>query len=351
MIYLTDRTAIEKDENCGMEGWWHSHQDDTGITAATTATYLQKGIRWHHWAALLAEGKPLEELLSSLDETAPPVGESQLAHEQWCWMVGMLTAWGTWGYPTLLKLHGSPIMVEKELVLTYKDGGDELWVATTADLVLEDAVGALVVPDYKTFGFKGKGWEDHWPKAMQMHIQPAAVQQELGREVKYAKVIGVFSGNEKDGKLRHPYVWAYSNGEKWSREWKAGWDLTPVWEYPGGVQTWVEEQGEEVARDLFPYSRPVPLDQRLLELVLHGRLEREREIAAHREEAKTDLKARHRWFPCRTSRCVPAIGSPCSFNPACHNAEIGADPLGSGYFVRRVPHHNVEIDDASNATD
>ena len=117
----------------------------------------------------------------------------------------------------------------------------------------------------------------------------------------------------------------------------------PVWEYDGGILEWVSKLGKEVADTQFAFSPPIFLNERLLDDLVRARTRREQLISIVRSGCQTnpDLRAIH--FEPRFSECSPAIGSPCAYLAACHNETINRDPIRSGLFVKRIPHHDVEI--------
>jgi hypothetical protein len=149
-------------------------------------------------------------------------------------------------------------------------------------------------------------------------------------------------------------VWAYSNGTQWSKDHKPNWDLRPTWEYGdgglAGVIQWATELGPEVGLSQFPVSQPLVPDRALVEQLVQRRLEREEEVEAYVNEGMVhgfDLASpeHNRVFEKRFNVCRPSFGSGCAYLHACHNANVGADPLGSGLYKVRVPHHDVAGDE------
>jgi hypothetical protein len=192
------------------------------------------------------------------------------------------------------------------------------------------------VKDYKTAKQIGREWINHWPYAMQMHICIKAIEEHLKEKVSYAHIIGIPKGYNAKGLLRHPYVYAYSDGaDFWSPDWTKNCSLRGTWEYPGGVAAWVARLGADQAYELFPCSMPIVFNQRLFDRLTYQRMKREELIATHREAVKTDIDLRETIFEQRFSKCRPSFGSACGFLAACHNAEVNRDPLGSGLYITR----------------
>ena len=271
--------------------------------------------------------------------------EDGIAQEELCRRAGWVAANALYLEPAT-RTDYDTLMVEHELVLDR----DVLWIATTPDRVLRRKMdGKIIIRDYKGVGGWGisKGWLDSWPYAIQMNILIAAVGEELGEAVGFAQVVGLNKGQEKFGRLNHPYVWAwFSEKDGWVPQGEGGGrkDLTarPVWEYPDGILEWVKKLGPEVASAQFGFSPPIYLNERLLEDLVESRTRREREVKVFRSRAQAERSVRVTHFEPRFSKCRPAFGSPCPYLAACHNAVVNKDPLGSGEYVKRVPHHDME---------
>lgn len=347
MPYITDRTSIEADEKCGQKRWWFLHEAGEGIVPVKEPLPLRDGIAIHEELAALLEKRELNLPQPPEDET------DQEAMESWARMVGWLVAFHTWAWPEWFAPHYDIVAIEKEMVL---DRG-ALWVAFTADIILRKKIVTdkkpLVVVDFKSVGWLTKEWAESWPFSIQMHLNQLGVEEEMEEAVSHAIVVGLSKGKWDDGKLRHPYVWAYSNGEEWSEKYTRanGWSLRPVWEYGSGgaegVKEWVLRLGREIGLSQFPVSQPVVFDRVMAEDLLMDRSLREREVELFFKELGDDFDphtSQRLTFPRRYSACRPSFGSPCPYLSACWNKDIGADPIGSGEYKRRTPHHTIEAD-------
>lgn len=339
LIYLTDRTTIETDWACGMKRWWYKEEAGGGIVPAKEAAYYEEGRQIHSDFERIVNGEDLESVISSIPF---PWDEDDPTREKTQRRLGWLVAFSTYVWPWLSERF-TVEAVEREIVLDRSP----LWVACTPDLLLREraATHRLVNFDYKTVGMLGKGWVDYWPYAIQMHLSMVALEEELGEPIGYSQVIGVLKGQERGGKLRHPYVWAYrsADGEKWQPEYGSQLTLAPLWEYNPGLLQWVTQLGQGEAFSLFPFSRPITLNRRLVDQVIEQRIRREREVSCFRAEAQLNLDLRAQLFEPRYTQCSPAIGSPCPYLAACHNATVNDDPLGSGLYIKRTPHHELEV--------
>lgn len=343
MPLLTDRTTITTDWDCARKRYWYKEFDGTGIVSVEEAQELVDGIAFHADMAAVAKGEDFP------DAPDPGPDVPYQVRERWARRVGTRFAFKEWVWPGMLEQYGPPLATEAELILEH----GHLWVATTPDLIIP-AGNEIIVDDYKSFSsWNVSAWAAHWPFAVQMHVQLEAAEKEYGRKVKYGRVRGIVKGQVKDGLLRHPYVWAYSDGgDKWETDWKAGWVLRPTWEYPGGPEAWARSLGPEVGVSLFPLSQPIFKNDRLLGQFLAQTERRETEVASWRAlPGPEKALILPRVFPQNFERCRPTGGHACPFLAACHNSTVGLDPLASGLYARRVPHHDLELIMAQETAD
>lgn len=336
---LTNRTAIETDWLCGMKYWWYQKEAGTGIVPSKEADYFLEGRLLHDGLAQIATGTPWQDVLPPRPETL-----DQMVLENWARRAGWLTAFGKWIWPSWSRDY-EVVCAEKEMILDRSP----LWVAFTADLVLRcvnkqlDFYPQLVVKEFKTTSLKSPSWVAHWDAAVQVHIQLAGVEEELGEKVAFGHVVGLDKGYESKGRLHHPYVWAYEHNGAWQPGYKWGWTHRPVWEYNAPIPDWVDECGEDLGRAQFINSAPIFLDRRLLESMIRRRIEREAQIRDWTEASQRDWTVREQHFEQRFSQCRPAMGKECAYYAACKNLTVQEDPLGSGLYQVRIPHHDIEL--------
>ena len=239
--FVTDRTTIVTDWGCGMARWWYKEEGGSGIVPATEAVWFKQGRDYHSDFDLLARAKDplltatqlIAELESAMRETS-----DQLALEELCRRAGWVAANALYLEPETRRTYLT-LGTEHELVLDRTP----LWIAVTPDRVLERlSDDRVVVRDYKGVGGWGitKNWLDQWLYDAQMQTLVAAVEEELGRTGVFAQVVGLSKGQEKGGKLRHPYVWGWwDEAEEPITDYyeakRKGLDIRPVWEYARGI--------------------------------------------------------------------------------------------------------------------
>lgn len=334
---ITDRSAMETDWKCPRRLYWNRFYGEQGIVPGWEEEALTDGIDIHADFAEVAEGAPQPDLPPPHEDTdengvllAVPIEK----WERWARRVGVEQVYRSIIFPEWFEKHYEVIAIEKEMVLEYED----LWVAFTPDLILRSRTdGRLVNIDFKSVGRITREWAESWPFAVQLHLNAMGIEQEYGGKVSHSLVVGVDKGYRSDGKLRHPYTWAYTkDGSEYSREWKRDWSLAPIWERGDratpliAVREWALELGPETAKALFPVSAPIVPDPGLTKAVLAQTAKRMREMGRGRED-----------FPQHFSQCRPSFGAACPYLQCCHNADVGRDPIGSGLFKIRIPHHDV----------
>ena len=166
------------------------------------------------------------------------------------------------------------------------------------------------------------------------------------------------------------YAWSWNwrdeMGKKKALNWQ-NWKSFAAWEIPGGIKRWVEEL---LAPDAMGYSKvqreagscleqqfvcPMPYfrqdvdmanwyqQTRFQEEEVHGQLVILQEaIQEHGWESGTVTTLLNRWFPQYRRSCD--WPDACEFQDVCFSVAVGRDPIGSGLYRPRVPHHQPEVD-------
>lgn len=352
MALIIDRSGVALDDQCHRMRWWNREEGGGGVVPAVEPVYFADGRFMHVDLQASAEAA---DPVAHARETVPLMlstltfAESFLDKERLALRAAMAASYGLFIEPWLRGYYDH-VHAEREYVLRRGD----LWVPCTPDRLMREKAGGkrLVYREYKSLKRVPWSWAEHWETAPQLHIGMKAVEEEDGEAVGFAQIMGVIKGEWKDGRLRHPYVWAYVDEKKddgfmdpgnWFADYKYGLAPTPVWDYPDGIVAWVERLGIDTAWKVFPFSTPVGLNERLLETWLKETLIRERTIANMKEKNLMGANFMPTLFPHNFDRCSPSIGSRCVYYDACHNEVVGADPVGSGLYVPRQPHHELEI--------
>lgn len=354
IIYLEDRSGAATDDKCGYKYWLNrkAGPEGKGLVPAKEEFALMVGRETHSDLAAIADMDDIspEHLQSVCDDITSQLTEDdkndqrkmEILYRRLGWLVGF----ALFVEPKIREIYDN-VGVEDELILDR----NPLWVPFTPDRVLRNrATGRLEYREYKTTIASNQKWMHSWFFAIQLHIALAGLNEELESEtVHFAQVMGLMKGYESaaDHRLVHPYVWGYYNAtqEKWSCEYQRGgeWTPMPVWEFPKGIVAWVQACGEDIARIQFPHTPPVFLNERMLEKWVSRRLNRQRNISYVEKACREDPKIRDIHFEQKTDQCRPGFGDPCAYLRICWNAEDDANPMRSGEYVSRQPHHAVEI--------
>lgn len=358
MIIYIDRTRVETDWQCRMRRWhlteWGTTQpgDVGGLVPEQEPYYYYFGTVLHKGLEGLLQGRDhhamglwAREALEAWTHPSPEAGE-----EQKCLAQGLLLGYARAVLPDLLNRY-TVVSTEQELTVKVEEGGDTfVWMIRPDALLRDLRTGALVYLEFKTTGSKSEGWLAQWATKPQLWLGPWALEQALGEPVEQTLVQGLYKGYAYKGEWRSPLVTAYQGAPivrgvgqlgqaQWSAEYKRGWDRRPASEYPGGLEAWVEQLPLDLLQAQFPRPAPVFTNQPLFEAFLRQTHQREREIVAARGQG---LEVREALFPQNFGGCVPAFGSACPYERACWMPQVGAQPLESGYFRRREPHHTQE---------
>lgn len=351
--FYTDRSAAELDDKCGMAFFWNRLYGKRGIVPKKDALALRIGAETHEDLAKIAMMRDISadalkdmvaDLMSGLsDDDRLNQPYMELLYRRMGWFVGFAMF-----IEPLLRDEYVDLGVEKELILDR----DPLFIGVTPDRVLQNRQDkSITYLEYKTTKTCTTGWLLGWNYRPQLHLGMAAIGEELGQPVKFARIMALQKGHysHADHRLLHPYVWAWYNHEqnRWTHSYEEArskdWARMPVWEFPGGIVEWVSKCGPEVAKDQFPFTQPIFFNKSLLDGWVARRLNRERRIHPIVEVSQKNIHVRRIHFEMRTAQCMPPYGEACPFIQACYNSTVNENPFIHGEYIERTPHHDVEI--------
>jgi hypothetical protein len=345
-ILLTDRSGCELDDRCKMAFWWNRKEGGSGIVSTQEQKELTVGTEIHDdldWASKwdLSE-RSLTERINELQRPGSQ-GLGLNAQESLQRRCGWLVAYCLYLEPRVREKY-EDIRTEGEVVLDRYP----LWVAVTPDRVLRDrATGKVVYREYKSALSASYKWMQSWKYAIQLHLGMKALEEELGEKIGFSQIMALMKGDEKQGRLHHPYVYGWFNEgtQKWSAKYMPGnaWSPRPTWEYEGGIIEWVKFCGEQIAIEQFPHSEPVFLNEVMLDEWITARTHRMRVVKEVVDICRDSWQHRLIYFPPTLASCRPAYGATCQYLPICWNAEARVDPLRRDDFKKREPHHIIEL--------
>lgn len=329
------------------------------------------------------------------------VGDAHLQRtieEQACLIEGLL-----WGYvrcvlPAVLK-EFEVLAVEREefLALGVKDEKFALTflphrvrMQSRPDFVARclqkgsPQYGKLGVHDFKTAASIGDNYIAEYNHSVQMSLATAAVEARLKEPVTHFFVHGLIKGGrgkfKKDG-VEQDWLSQYSSlcyaklippmpPLQRQPQWKTSgyWaDKQPLWTLPwdfwpdkpkemSNQEYWVTQvlplaELQEVFMLIGPYARPdIVLQEALTEMYYNEEAWIAKLWEVHSkprpfgdEGLQSDLQM---YFP-RSWRCHEYAGGPCPMIRLCFRQPGWQDPLGSGFYVPRVPHHEAELRQAA----
>lgn len=344
MTTRIDRSRIEADWDCPRRRYWSTEYDTggphKGITPVGELPYLTFGTAIHTAMANVLMGVLDHDSIATIlrHSLASQPTESQNLAEGLFWAFTR-TIWQDW------QAEYDVIGIEQECSLPI---GPHVEMMLRPDVCLRHKVsGAYIYPDFKSTGFKTKNWLDGWNYATQLQTGCAGLSAALGQPVEGAIVIGLYKGYYKDYKQRSPFTWIYSYpgypdqgiGAQYNVEWCRGWNLVETHTFPGGLKAWVASLPDEVLREQLPITGLIPFNPHTLQNFVTQQTLREARIAGFHAGTLSLEDV----FPMHVKSCRPLFGAACPFLQACHAPTVGTDPVGSGLYVPRVPHHNPEL--------
>lgn len=358
-LIFFDRTRRSTDQTCRRRRWWAFEFEGRGISPRARAIYFDIGDIVHKaLAALLRQDAEQEETIRDAVEgfrhqvTLPP----DKLEEQCALIEGMLRGWCRAVLPRLLEDY-NVLHVETEFPYRLRGGEVPIEMGVTPDALLERKSDLTVwYREHKTSGSLDERWFPQWPKAIQLHSTAHIVGERMGRPVEGVIVGGLYKGyeNRKAGG-RQESIWCYGyarpgtiGGQEILYEYKPGTRKVATWQEQDGVKGWVERMPFHVVQDQFAETPPIYLNAYLVERFFAQSAHRESEIRTVRDQyyATSDPVMREAYldtyFPQNFDECAPPIGAPCPYGDCCFNPVIADNPLATGLYVPRVPHHALD---------
>ncbi len=356
-MLLTDRTRIVQDWTCPRSRYWLTEYAGTGIVPARPGYELSLGDLTHQGLARLLRGEAVAPVATALGDTLRASLEPEglegddweqarvYQAEQGCLLEGLLKGWHSHVLPILTRDY-TIVAIEQELCYHH----EEMIFMARPDLIVRDRErGSYWYIEWKTTSYVKDDWFRRWDDSPQVMSVCRPVQETLGIELSGMIVWALAKGTRSYGRQQSPLCYGYRRmGQpplvptQYRHDYAAGWTRFPAWDH--GVDRWLTFLMEhEVLGNLFPQTGPILIRPHLVEAFFAQASWREQQIAAARSHpACEDQGILDRMFPQHFDRCLPIAGFPCPYRDCCHVKPVGEDPLGSGLFVRRVPHHAME---------
>ena len=388
MSFLTSRSAVLANQDCPRYRYLGYHFGGLGIAKRKLAVPLATGIYTHEFLGNLLFGKSEDESAGlAVDAFRKGLVDRELDLE-----AGDFQAWSALEQISLVEglgrcyaRIGLPRLAGYKVLEVEREDSNELCSGITwqsrNDALLEDPDGELVVQSFKTKGTDRpedvqaayleaqhdmQGLSEAWAVEQRLGRKVLGIRMEwllkgkrmfdeaLGRYVQYSPLIRAWRTEGVVPEYAWRWAWKDEEGRKkqlsWQR-WKPFW----VWEAMG-VKEWLDMLGSgQVQPELGN-----PLEQQVVTMPLIYRTDEQvarwtRQVRSEEIDVMCDLDCLaldgdpDTCFPQHTRRCHDKFTfgrNGCPFIPICHESpQIAADPVGSGLYVVREPHHPVEEGD------
>lgn len=327
----------------------------------------------HLALARLIQGEDLETVLADLSakyreavssrgvDAQNDFDDTFLINEQLCLLEGLVRAWDRIRKPAILD-EFFVIDVEKQHRIHL---ADDIVQNIRFDLVLRrKRDGRLFVKDYKTMGavYDGDGGKKYEHDS-QILSYTFAAEQIYKERIGGLLMEGLIKGRRAKDKSttspfydqfiqQSPLCYAYKvpivkgyNDFVYEKSWSRGAEKAPVWEMKGGVEHWLATEFSDLdLQELFIVNNPFRPVQRDIDRWVRQAVAQERDVRHAHEtldalEGDDHLDALDVLFPQNHAHCFRYFNHPCAMERLCFTEEIEADPLGSGLYQKRIPHH------------
>jgi hypothetical protein len=355
-LVVVDRTRIEADWKCPRKRYWLTEYKGHGIVPARAAPALNLGIVVHEGLEVLTDQdggiQAACEYIEQLEAWPLLTTEQQQLCRSLLWGFGKVV-WPDW------LQHFDKVAVEQELEMEHQG---VVYMMRPDLLLREKTTGDLWYPDFKTYA---AAWGNRkWMHALQQQLTVLACEKATGERMAGAWVQGLYKGSMRNGKLYHPLMYGYrKHGSpglyptQYSIKRKPGFERFPTTEFQGtaaipttGIEGWIEwlnVTDSSVVAGCFPRTQPIFVNHEMMQDFLRQRGEREKIIASFAERVRegvcTEQEGLDSIFPQNFSECEAQWGA-CPYLECCWNKQVRKDPVRSGMYTSRVPHHKMERD-------
>lgn len=284
---------------------------------------------------------------------------------------GMVRAWVKIRLPYLIDNY-DVVAVEEEREVALDEEGQIILMDRPDAELLHRQTGRYAALELKTCSTDREDYFDSWRYATQTMGHILAMEAKHGEQkVGHILMEFMYSGTHRRDKLSNQdiyysplirgyvmpgdpplsqdqYAWAYKSGKGWSPfdVWDRRFDNQPP--FVSGVEFWVDNiLPEQVLRDQL-FTREVFRSETELQEWKDKMLSQQRRIQVGTQSAQDpDLRDKvMSWaFPGnKDESCYQnKYFKKCEFLPICYG-QIAGDPLESGLFQRREPHHEQEFE-------
>lgn len=377
--FLTNRSTILSGQKCPREQWLQYYWDGTGLTRRSQSVPLATGSCVHEGVAEGLKGASEDDAAGvAIDTYARLIADRGLdTNDDWTPSEQSALA------EALVRVHHREclpvIRRDYEILAVEQDDCQELaegigWQFRLDAALRNRATGGLVAYSLKTASQWHSAKDEELRCDMQGLSEAWGLERATGEECEYVKMDFLMKGPRKrtqDGRReqmsslirgwqstdvvpRYAWRWEWTDESGTHRLSASKWRPFYVWQAMG-VREWLDmlwrgevqpEAGDPRPSCVIAYPpifrNPAHIDRWKRQTIAAASRTRHaiEEIVDKRATDSPELDV---WFPQHTARCHD-YASRCPYYAICHEGgAVARDPLGSGDFIRRDPHHTSTL--------
>lgn len=354
---LIDRSRVVCDWTCPRRRFWNYEFEGKGLVPRRAPIALEDGTQVHEGIANIllggdvraaAFGAMTQVRAAILGDRIAEAGltPEHYAEEQAHLVGGLILAWDRVVKPRLLA-EFTVHRVEESILYRFRDLGLMVKPDLLAKRIADDT---LWYWEWKTSGIMSASYFESWFYAVQLQATLKAIREALGEDLQGATIHVLNKGQQREGKQLSPFTYAYEKNGRVGYEYLPGSRRVPVWTLENfDIVRWVGQMPQDVIEAQFGETPPIFYNEMIATEFFEQRAIREKVIRQDRDYLKSEdtkpafvtLTLRES-FPQNFSACRPAFGPGCSYRNLCFIPQVAADPLASGEFTWRTPHHVLE---------
>lgn len=324
----TDRSRTEADWVCPRSRYWQYEHDGLGIVGVEPNPDLTFGAA----IALAAQMIRMEQRPAEVMLPAP-------YHALYA---GLAEAYRSLIWPSTLQQFD---VIATELECTLELAPDVLYSARPDAILRRKSDSTLWYFEDKTTSQNPEQFCKQWDKMVQLHASAVVAEGVLKEPIAGAYVQGWYKGYQKAGTFYSPLAYAWCKRAQpglgkdvWSPTYRVGWERRAITDQ--GVAAWVSDLPKTLVQDQFPITPPIMIRRDLVKAYFEQVVEREQAIA----EIPIDSNNMTMLFPQHFSNCdeYSKFRRACAYKDCCWAPTVRRDPVGSGLYVKREPHHAAE---------
>jgi hypothetical protein len=366
---LLDRSRIVARQECPRLRYLNYHYGGTGLERVQMALPLVNGIFIHEALSRVLLGQDVDAVIAEVIAAyRAEVAErgvqavelnKHFVEEQCALVAGLVKGWVLTRRDAILEEY-EIVAVEEEVKWELAPG--LIQMLRCDGILRRKDDGLLFILEFKTVSYPGYEWSQQWENNIQLMSYTLAVSEVFGEPCGGVIIEGLVKGTRRIETAQSspwtglkiqssPFCYGYKNAatEEVSFEWQRGknWEKTTSWDYDGD---WIAEmQNAGILANQFISLPPIcPLPQQTARWRRQTIAAETRYAMSLRElEGIVDESVREQLmdfhFPQHDNACRRYGGS-CAFMEFCFNDVVAEDPLASGLYQARVPHHTTELE-------